>query len=219
MKPTIVIPAIGRQYELEAERLLSTFPDAILVTEQHPLYQRPHPVPLLAGLLTKAEFARYLPDDVPGPILLCDADLHALRADPLSEFSVATTTDVALVPYTGRWFYHEGALQQAAERFGNRQLNSGFIYFKSLAVAGQVSAAWHEQFLQRVNDESRSMKARLSEYDEPALMLALVGLDLEVELLDPVWNDWEHTVPGAIFRQTHTPSVPADTLFTVAGGA
>ena len=204
MNATIIIPAIGAQYELEAERLLQTFPDALLITDKHPAFQRMHENDKVNGLLVKTDFARYLPAEIDGPVILCDADLHAMRPDPLAAFSVHESTDMALVPYPGRWFYPDADVQQAADHLGQRQLNSGFIYFKDPAIAALVSAAWRDKYLHRLQDDSKPLQRRLTEYDELALMLALVSLNLQIEFLDPVWNDWEHNVPGAIFRQTHT---------------
>lgn len=203
MNPTIVIPAIGAQYHMEAKRLLKTFPDAILVTENSPAYERLHDDPKQNGLLAKAGFGRHLPEGIAGPVFLCDADLHAMRYDPLATFAVAESTDMALVPYPGRWFFPDADVQRTAAAFSNRQLNSGFIYFKDRSTAVTVSEAWRNTFLARLHDESKPLQRRLTEYDELALMAALADLDLNIELLDPVWNDWEHNVPGAIFRQTH----------------
>ena len=200
----IVIPAIGAQYELEAARMLSAYPSAMLITERTPGIETSFSIPLLNGLATKANFASFLPDDLKGPILLCDADLFPVVPDPLSAFSVKQTTDIAYVPYPGKlitpWPDYNAALEVTSK------INSGFIYFKNITIAKHVSSLWYEKYKERMNQylSGEVNTDRKGEFDEPSLILVLSKLNYNLELLDQKWNVWDAFQGDvAYFKQEH----------------
>lgn len=201
----IIIPAIGAQYELEALRMLNAYPDSILITERTQGIEVSFDIPLLNGLATKANFGYFLPDDLEGPVLLCDADLFPVVPDPLSSFHVNLDTDVAYVPYPGRlitpWSDYNTALEIT------RQINSGFVYFKNVKIAKHISTLWYRTYIKRMNEylTGNVDTDRKGEFDEPSLILTLSKLDYNIEFLDNKWNVWDSAAQGevAYFKQQH----------------
>jgi hypothetical protein len=59
------------------------------------------------------------------------------------------------------------------------------MYFRNLEIAKDICTNWAEEFLKR------PLHWIKNEYDEYALMIALINMDYKVELLDGKWNHWE----------------------------
>jgi hypothetical protein len=200
----IIIPAVGAQYELEALRMLNVYPNSILITERTHGVETSFDIPLLNGLATKANFGYFLPDNLEGSVLLCDADLFPVVPDPLSSFHVNPDTDVAYVPYPGRlitpWSDYNDALEIT------KQINSGFIYFKDVTIAKHVSSLWYKKYKERMNQylSGEVNTDRKGEFDEPSLILVLSKLNYNLELLDYKWNVWDpFQGEEAYFKQQH----------------
>lgn len=205
-----VTVAIGEKYHTEAKRLAQCLNnDLVIIDESHPQYEVINPDPLINGLFHKTNFANYLQgEDENQPVLFCDADLFSLIKNPLETFQVNESTDIAFVPYKGKWHFPDAIRQEAFDHFGYK-INSGFIYFKSLEIAKAVCTAWAAAYLERVALYGVAPNIYKNEYDEYALMLALKGKGYTIELLDKKWNNWEvSTVEGiqasdSIFFQSH----------------
>jgi len=201
---------IGPSYVAEAQRLLACIPDLIIVDESNPLVNEVNTDPLINGLYHKTNFANYLAtQDETLPVLLCDADLFSLIDNPLAGFQVEEDTDIAFVPYQGKWHFPDQVRQEAFDHFGYK-INSGFIYFKTLAIAKAVCTAWANAYLDRVALYGVVPNINKNEYDEYALMIALKGMNYNIQLLDPKWNNWESKTEDeilqsdAIFFQSHS---------------
>lgn len=203
----IVSVAVGKQYELEVQRLVKAYPQTIVITERTPGVETKYKQPILNGLTTKANFANLVFDNLEGPVLLCDADLYPVVENPLQYFQVKKDTDIAYVVYGGKWHYPPKLkhFEEAVNKVG--KINSGFMYFKNLEVAREVCTKWSQKYRERMDDylEGRSGDDREGEYDEPSLCLVLAEENYNLELLDPKWNIW-NTGPTSgtpMFKQKH----------------
>ena len=195
--------AIGEQYEKEAVRLQRTVNLPIEVfTKSSEKYVEVNADPLINGLWHKCNFANYI-DEVEGPVVFMDADMFTLTENPFNKFKVKKSTDFAYVPYEGKWHLPD-AIRQNAFDFHGHKINSGFMYFKNLEIAKVVSTKWTEEFLKRPLDFIKN------EYDEWALMIALMKLDYKIELLNKKWNVWELgteeeiKASNSVFFQSHS---------------
>ena len=201
----IVCVAVGKQYELEAQRLLVQYPHTILITEETEGIEKSYSVPVLNGLMTKSNFAHFLPEDLQGPIFLCDADLFPEIEDPLSKFQVQPNTDLAFVSYSGTWHFPEKKLNDVIKDIP--RINSGFMYFKNIQVAKEISRGWYIQYKERIDEylSGKIKKDRTGEYDEPSLMIWLYdhGKHFKLEVLDKKWNNWENLDIKTYFRHGH----------------
>jgi hypothetical protein len=205
----IATVAIGETYEIEAQRLQRSVPYQInQFDKKSNLYRRVHEKQLIDGLYHKSNFANYLPD-LHGPVIFMDADMFAVKPFPFDSWEVNNDADIAFAPYSGKWYYPDQVRQRAFSHFGYK-INSGFIYFKNIHVARSVCDKWSVAYLDRVKDyyiEGRF--AHESEYDEYALMIALMGMNLNIQILDKKWNDWELSTKeeimasDSIFFQSH----------------
>ena len=199
----IIAIAMGSQYELEVQRLIREYPETRVITNKTEGVETRYAEPLLNGLVTKSNFASFLPDDLEGSVFLCDADLVPMGPDPLSQFTVRPDTDFAYVPYPGTWHYPDNELTRICKKIP--KINSGFIYFKNVVVAKDISKKWHQKYLER-NEEYLSGKVnqnRIGEYDEPSLMYALDKMNYCWECLDKGWNNWDNTSTKTYFKQEH----------------
>lgn len=194
--------AIGTKYEREAERLKRSVPLTVEVfTTSDEKYKRVSEDPLIDGLWHKANFANYI-DEVDGPIVFMDADMFTLKSNPFKEFEVPNNIDVAYVPYSGKWHLPD-EIRQAAYDFHGHKINSGFMWFKNLPTAKMICTEWASELLKRPQHWIKN------EYDEWALMIALVKLDVKKYLLDAKWNVWELNTEeeirasDSIFFQSH----------------
>lgn len=187
----LVTVAIGEQYEREALRLHSSVSLSIDVfTKQNSKYKQIHADPLINGLWHKTNFANYI-DSADKSVIFMDADMFTLSPDPFKDFPVQPDTDFAYVPYKGTWHYPDLTRQQAFNHHGHK-INSGFLYFRTLKIAKDVCIHWQNEYLERVKlYEKNTPNITKYEYDEYALMIALMKLNYKVELLDKKWNDWE----------------------------
>ena len=140
-----------------------------------------------------------------------DADMFTLSVNPFEDFSVNSDTDVAYVPYDGRWHLPDNIRQEAFNYHGHK-INSGFMYFRTLEIAKDICTHWQHEYLERVKlYENNTPNITKYEYDEYALMIALMKLNYKVELLDKKWNNWElsHSTKeeilnsDSIFFQSH----------------
>jgi hypothetical protein len=202
--------AIGTQYEREAQRLQRSLNQEIeIFTTANSQYTQMNSDPLINGLWHKCNFANYI-NNVTGSVVFMDADMFTLSADPFATLNVNTDTEIAYVPYPGKWYLPDAARQTAADFHGHK-INSGFLYFKNLSIAKMVSDQWQHEYLEReklYNDVT--LGTSKYEYDEWALMIALMKLNLKVEILDKKWNDWmleseqEIKDSDSIFFQSHT---------------
>lgn len=186
MKPTILSIAIGSSYEAEVLRLQYSVPDLLVVDKFNPLYSEGHTDAMTNGLLTKAGFAKFLPDDGEGAVILCDTDLYAVgEGNPFDDFPVLTA-DVALVPYDGRFFFppNQSLLAASYAKLG-KQLNSGLVWFRTHEIARAVSLAWEAQYLLDIADYSEGIRLN----DEFALMVALADSSWTLAWLDKKWNN------------------------------
>ncbi len=202
----IVCVAIGKQYELEAKRLLKEYPETILITEETEGIEKSFEMPLLNGLATKCLFGTLLPKDLKGPILFCDADLFPNTSDPLQYFKVKEETEIACVIYSGNWNFPKRleAYQNAIRKVG--KINSGFLYFKNIEVCQDVCKKWHEEFVKRNQEHLENPDGSTGIYDEPALIAVLASENYIIEHLDPRWNVWDTSdtpKENAYFIQGH----------------
>ena len=192
--------AIGEQYELESKRLQESMqPLEVKVFTDLPVNNDD---PLINGLYHKSNFANYI-DEADGAVVFMDADMFTFHDNPFADFSVDTTTDIAYVPYGGKWWLPDTIRQEAFDYHGHK-INSGFLYFRNLEIAKIVCTAWADELTKRPQHWIKN------EYDEWALMIALMKMpDLKIELLDKKWNVWEFDTKeemlnfGGIFFQTH----------------
>jgi hypothetical protein len=198
----IATVAIGRQYEIEAMRLQRTVNLPIEVfTKSNDKYVEIHSDTLINGLWHKANFANYI-DETEEPIVFMDADMFTLTKNPFKNFSVKKDTDFAYVPYESKWWFPDTIRQKSFDYHGHK-INSGFMYFKTLKIAKIICTKWAEEFLKR------PLHYVKNEYDEYALMIALMQMDYKIELLDRKWNEWELNTEeeirasDAIFFQSH----------------
>lgn len=194
--------AIGEKYEREAVRLQRTVNLPITVfTKLTPKYIEVNPDPLINGLWHKSNFANYI-EEVNGPVVFMDADMFTLKKEPFGDFKVNEDTDFAYVPYQGKWFLPD-AIRQNAYNFHGHKINSGFMYFRNLTIAKNICTSWSEELLKR------PLALIKNEYDEWALMIALMTKTYKVELLDPKWNNWslsteeEIKKSDSVFIQSH----------------
>jgi hypothetical protein len=106
------------------------------------------------------------------------------------------------VPYSGKWHLPD-KIRQDAFSFFEHKINSGFIYFRNLEIAKDVCTSWAHEFTQRPQNWIKN------EYDEWALMIALMQKNYKIELLDNKWNNWELSEftefqnSNSIFFQSH----------------
>jgi hypothetical protein len=176
--------AIGTKYEREAERLKRSVPLPVEVfTESSEKYKRISEDPLIDGLWHKCNFANYI-DEADGPVIFMDADMFTLTENPFETFNVKEDTDFAYVSYQCKWYFPDTIRQEAFNHHGHK-INSGFMYFKNLEIAQNICTKWAEEFLKR------PLHWIKNEYDEYALMIALMNMSYKIELLDSKWNDWE----------------------------
>jgi hypothetical protein len=197
----IISVAIGAHYELEVQRLIKSLglPVNVLTTESAN-YLKINDDPLIDGLYHKANFANCFDDLDPNtPILFCDADLFALKANPLQDFIVDDNVDFAFVPYSGTYHFPDLIRQDAFDAFGYK-INSGFMYFKNLLIAQDICTKWAAAYLQRVALYDTASNVSKFEYDEYALMIALLGHTYTIQLLDRKWNDFDLNTPDEIHK-------------------
>lgn len=203
----IISVAVGKQYELEVQRLLKHYPQTIVITEKTPGVETSFANPLLNGLATKCMFGTLLSPLLKGPIIFCDADLYPVIDDPLQYFKVKKETDIAYVVYPGTWHFppHLKDFEIAIKKTG--KINSGFMYFKNIDICRDVCFKWHKKYLERMNDylTGKVIGDRKGEFDEPSLCLVLEKENYNLEFLDPKWNVWNGSnIPDKIyFRQSH----------------
>lgn len=177
--------AIGKSYELEASRLKKCIDhDLFIFDKSHSSYKKIDDDPLIDGLYHKTNFANYIEGNENSPVIFCDADLFSLKEKPLSTFQPKKDTDIAFVPYQGKFHYPDNLRKEAFEHF-DYKINSGFMYFKSLKLAKDIGNEWRIKYLER-------SKINKFEYDEIALMYVLQKYNYNLELLDLKWNNWYH---------------------------
>lgn len=200
--------AIGEQYELESERLKRTVSNEIEVfTKLSNNYIEVNTDPLIDGLWHKCNFANYI-NEAEGAVFFMDADMFTLTENPFSSFIVEETTDFAYVPYTGKWHLPDTIRQEAFNYHGHK-INSGFMYFKNLDIAKTICNQWQWEYLEREKLYDEAKGTSKHEYDEWALMIALMKLNYKIEVLDSKWNDWEFKTKfeieesDSIFFQSH----------------
>lgn len=203
----LVSVAIGKLYELEAQRLLEKYPQTILITNKTDEIETKYKIPNLNGLATKSNFANLIKENLVGPVFLCDADLFPVINDPLQFFKVKEETDIAYVVYGGTWHYPAKLkhFEEAIKKVG--KINSGFIYFKNHQIAKDVCSKWYKKYKERMDEylDGTSGDDRYGEYDEPSLCLVLAEENYKLEFLDPKWNCW-NTGPKSenpMFVQKH----------------
>ncbi len=194
--------AIGEKYEKEALRLQRSVPLPVEVfTKNSEKYKKVNPDPLIDGLWHKSNFANYI-EHADDPIIFMDADMFTLTKNPFDTFKVKEDTDFAYVPYKNNWWLPDTIRQEAFNYHGHK-INSGFMYFRNLEIARDICTRWAEEFLKRPQEWIKN------EYDEWALMIALMKLNYKIELLDKKWNNWELNTKeeiqasDSIFFQSH----------------
>lgn len=202
MLATVATVAIGKQYEVEASRLIRSIGLEVFVFDKsNPLYKRIDEHDITDGLYHKSNFANYIQGNDDEPVIFCDADLFSLKKNPLDSFKVRNDTDIAFVKYPGKFYFPDKERQDAFDFFGYK-INSGFMYFRSLKVAKDICTKWSEKFKER-------FWISKTEYDEYALMMVLMKSHYKIELLDSKWNKWELNTEeeiknsDAIFFQSH----------------
>lgn len=205
--------AIGEQYEKEALRLQRSVPlDVEVFTKSNNQYKQLHQDPLINGLAHKVNFANYIKKSR-GPVIFMDADMFTLKEDPFKDFKVNKDTDVAYVIYEGTKMSFpnpdKDPRQKAFDFFGYK-VNSGFMYFKNRKVAQKVCTAWLEEYKERIKlYEANTPNVTKYEYDEWALAIALMKMDLNIEILDKKWNDFRQAseydmqTSESVFFQSH----------------
>lgn len=205
----IVSIAIGSQYEFEVERLKKTIPELLVFTEKSNGYNRIYEDNLINGLYHKCNLANNFNITNNKPIIFCDADMFSLKQNPLNDFIIKDNTEIAFVPYSGKWHFPDTIRQEAFNHFGYK-INSGFLYFKNKTIAKDICNKWTKAYLDRVKlYEANTPSVTKYEYDEYALMIALKDTNYKIELLDKKWNDFElNTIEeikasNSIFFQSH----------------
>ena len=199
----IVSVAVGKQYELEVQRLVKHYLQTIVITERTPGVETSFDIPVLNGLATKCKFGTLIPQDIKGPVIFCDADLYPVIENPLQYFKVKEETDIAYVTYPGKWFFPKRLekYQEAIRKTG--KINSGFVYFKNIEVCRDVCAKWYKEYLKRMDMYKDS---GIGEYDEPSLVFVLYNENYNLEFLDQRWNVWDTSncpKEEAYFVQSH----------------
>ena len=200
--------AIGQKYEIEAKRLQDSMKPLEVKVFTNSDVKRKSDDNLINGLYHKSNFANYI-EDVQGPVVFMDADMFTLKKDPFKDFSVNKDTDIAYVPYEGKWFLPDEKRQKAIDFHGHK-INSGFMYFKNLEVAQKICSQWQYEYLEREKLYDVDKGTSKYEYDEWALMIALSKIEnLNIEHLDSKWNDWtlntgsEILNSSSVFFQSH----------------
>lgn len=203
--------AIGRQYQMEANRLARCLNREIeIFTEDSPLYETRSNDGLVNGLFHKANFANYITEYTDGePVVFLDADVVTYDDDPFANFQVPTDVDIAYVPYDGKWWLPDTIRQEAHDYHGHK-INSGVLYFKNIDVAKTLCNQWSYEYLEREKLYDVAKGTSKYEYDEWALMIALSKLpNIKTHQLEKKWNDWElgseeeMLQSDSIFFQTH----------------
>lgn len=204
----IISIAINTQYEIEVLRLQRSVSTSIIAfTKQSEQYKEVNTDPLINGLWHKCNFANYI-EKTDEPIVFMDADMFTLKQNPFKNFIVKEETDIAYVPYSGKWFLPDTIRQEAFDYHGHK-INSGFLYFRNLEIAQAVCNQWAYEYLEREKLYDEAKGTSKHEYDEWALMIALMKLNFKVELLDKKWNNWELNSKeeilnsNSIFIQSH----------------
>lgn len=194
--------SIGEQYELESKRLQESMQPLEVRVFTNADLPVTNDDPLINGLYHKSNFANYI-DEADGAMVFMDADMFTFHDNPFADFFVDTTTDIAYVPYNGKWWLPDKIRQEAFNYHGHK-INSGFLYFRNLEIAKRVCTAWADELTKRPQHWIKN------EYDEWALMIALMKMpDLKIELLDKKWNVWELSTKeemlesGSVFFQSH----------------
>lgn len=204
----IVSVAIGKKYHTEVERLQRSLPLPVNVfTEENLKYERIHDSDLINGLYHKTNLGNYFDFEKDTPVIFCDADMFTLVKDPFKTFKIKEETDFAYVPYVGKWHFPDKIRKECFDYHGHK-INSGFMYFKDIDTAKKVSDVWSEAYKDRIKlyDVTRGL---VNEYDEYALMIGLMEIDLNIELLDSKWNEWtlnekeDILKSNSIFFQSH----------------
>ena len=83
------------------------------------------------------------------------------------------------------------------------------MYFKNLDIAKTICNQWQWEYLEREKLYDEDKGTSKHEYDEWALMIALMKLNYKIEVLDSKWNDWEFKTKfeieesDSIFFQSH----------------
>jgi hypothetical protein len=176
--------AIGDQYEKEVQRLIRSVLQPVNVfMSSNKKYKKISEDKLIDGLYHKANFANYI-DDVEGPIIFMDADMFTLKTNPFEDFKVSDNVDLAYVSYPGKWYLPD-EIRKNAYDFHGHKINSGFIWFKNLSTAKNICTKWADELLKRPQHWIKN------EYDEWALMIALMNTEYKIEILDEKWNVWE----------------------------
>lgn len=207
----IVSVAVGKQYELEVQRLVNHYPQTIVITERTFGAETAFTSSILNGLATKCKFGTLLPKDLKGPIIFCDADLYPVVDNPLQYFKVKEETDIAYVVYTGSWHFPPRLKEYAKAIEKTGKLNSGFMYFKNIDVCQDVCLKWYNVYMERMDHHKINPNVKLSyevnsqgEYDEPSLVFVLNKEKYNIEFLDPKWNVWDNfDGTNAYFIQKH----------------
>jgi len=200
--------AIGEQYEKEVVRLQRTVNLPIEVfTKSSDKYVEVNTDPLINGLWHKCNFANYI-DKADDAVVFMDADMFTLTENPFETFSVLEDTDFAYVPYEGKWHLPDKIRQDAFDYHGHK-INSGFMYFRTLKIAKDICNKWQHEYLEREKLYNVDKGTSKYEYDEWALMIALMNMNYKVEILDSKWNNWvleteeEIKSSNSIFFQSH----------------
>ena len=199
--------AIGKQYEIEAKRLQDSMKPLGVKVFTSKDVERKHEDNLINGLYHKTNFANYI-KDANGAVVFMDADMFTLSDNPFKDFKVKDNTDFAFVPYDGNWHFPDTTRQKAFDYFGYK-INSGFMYFRTLKIAKEICTLWSKAYLERVKIYDIEPNQSKNEYDEYALMIALMGSKYKFELLDGKWNDWhletkeEILNSDSVFFQSH----------------
>lgn len=183
--------AIGEQYEKESNRLKKSMIPLNVDVFTNKDVERQSDDNLLNGLYHKSNFANYIERDIQGSVIFMDADMFTLTENPFESFKVENNTDLAYVPYSGKWHLPDKIRQESFDYHGHK-INSGFLYFKNLEVAIRICSQWRYEYLERGKLYDVEKGISKHEYDEWALMIALQKIpDLKVELLDKKWNHWQ----------------------------
>lgn len=206
----IITVAIGAHYETVSKRLLNSLGRFVYVIDvNHSQYTQISNDHLINALYHKCNFANLIEVEDPSiPILFCDADMFALQDNPLETFDVPSGTDVAYVPYKGKWHLPDSTRQNAFDYHGHK-INSGFLWFKDLSTAQAVSSQWAHEYLEREKIYNVEQGTSKYEYDEWALMIALQKMSLNIHLLNSKWNKWtlstleEMQASDGVFFQSH----------------
>lgn len=200
--------AIGTKYEREVQRLQRCLPLPVEVfTSSDVKYKKISEDPLIDGLWHKTNFANYI-DEADGPVIFMDADMFTLKTNPFEELHVPDDVDIAYVCYSGKWWLPDVARQEAHDFHGHK-INSGFMWFKDLETAKKICDCWQEEYLNREKSYDVVSGVCKYEYDEWALMIALMKLDVKTYLLDRKWNEWELSTEDemrssdSVFLQSH----------------